>query len=152
MTSITTIMTSHPATILASQTLQEAYLKMKAMKIRHLPVFDQRGVLVGILSDRDLQRVMQRERVSETQENYCFESKETVEAVMTWPVRVIASSTSVKTAARLMLQEKLSALVVTDLSNHPKAIVTTDDLLRFIVEAESPQIERPILAAAQASW
>ncbi len=152
MTSITTIMTSHPATILASQTLQEAYLKMKAMKIRHLPVVDQRGVLVGILSDRDLQRVMQRERVSETQENYCFESTETVEAVMTWPVRVITSNTSVKTAARLMLQEKLSALVVTDLSNHPKAIVTTDDLLRFIVEVESPQIERPILAAAQASW
>jgi acetoin utilization protein AcuB len=152
MTSITTIMTSHPATILASQTLQEAYLKMKAMKIRHLPVVDQRGILVGILSDRDLQRVMQRELVSEIQENYFFESTETVEAVMTRPVFVIASSTTVKTAARLMLQEKLSALVVTDLSNHPKAIVTTDDLLRFIVEVESPQIERPILAAAQASW
>ena len=107
---------------------------------------------MGILSDRDLQRVMQRERISDTEENYRFESSETVEAVMTWPVRVIASSTTVKTAARLMLQEKLSALVVTDLSNHPKAIVTTDDLLRFIVEVESPQIERPILAAAQASW
>ncbi len=152
MTSITTIMTNHPATILASQTLQEAYLKMKAMKIRHLPVVDIRGLLVGILSDRDLQRVMQREKISETQENYTFSETEKVETDMTWPVRVIPASTSVKTAARLMLQEKLSALVVTDLANHPQAIVTTDDLLRYIVEEESPHMERPIITAAQARW
>lgn len=57
---------------------------------------------------------------------------------MTCAVRVNASCAIVKTGPRLMLQEKICAQVVTDLSNQPKAIVTSDDFLCFIVEVESP--------------
>ncbi len=142
---IRSIMTPHPSSIQSSDNIQVAYDMIKRQKFRHLPVLDASGKLVGILSDRDLQRVMKREKVSLIEENYSFDSDEIVETVMSWPVKVISESTTIKTAARLMLQDKLSALVITDLNNKLMGIVTTDDFLRHIVHSEGSS-DLPLLS------
>ncbi len=142
---IQNIMTPHPSTVFVADSLQSAYQKMKSLKVRHLPVINGVGKLVGIISDRDFQRVMNRERVSETEETYTFDSREIVEDIMSWPVMAIPVTTTIRTAARLMLQDKLSALVITSNDQHPMGIVTTDDFLRYLVESEDRDFERPIL-------
>jgi CBS domain-containing protein len=133
---IHSIMTGHPATVFVADSVTSAYKKMKQMSIRHLPVVDAQGKLVGILSDRDFQRVMNRVRISETEETYEFDVKDTIESIMSWPVQSVAETTTVKNAARLMLQEKLSALVVTTFDHHPKGIITTDDFLAYVINLD----------------
>lgn len=143
------IMTRHPSTVFVADSLQSAYQKMKHLKVRHLPVVNGAGKLVGIISDRDFQRVMNRERITETEENYSFDTRETVEDIMSWPVKAIPVSTTIRTAARLMLQDKLSALVITSSDQHPMGIVTTDDFLRYLVDSEDREFERPLLCGPE---
>jgi len=138
------IMSRHPHSVFVADPLTGAYQKMRTLKVRHLPVVDGQGRIVGILSDRDFQRVMQRERLSDTEENYHFDVRDTVENVMSWPVKMIACSLSIKEAARLMLTEKLSALVVTSDELRPVGIVTTDDFLRYISERPPEDFERTL--------
>lgn len=48
------IMTKNPWTMFASQTVSEAVEAFQSLNVRHLPIVDDRGHLIGILSDRDL--------------------------------------------------------------------------------------------------
>ena len=92
---------------------------------------------------------MNRERISETEDSYTFDGRETVEDIMSWPVKAIPISTTIRSAARLMLQDKLSALVITSAEQHPVGIVTTDDFLRFLVDSEDRGFEREIFCGAE---
>ena len=47
-------MTPSPITVMPGQTVAEAIDKLLQHNIRHLPVVDDQGMLLGILSDRDL--------------------------------------------------------------------------------------------------
>ncbi|MBK9037072.1 MAG: CBS domain-containing protein [Myxococcales bacterium] len=58
MTRIAHIMTPQPATILTTATAGAAAALMVARGLRHLPLVDQTGRLVGIVSDRDLRGPM----------------------------------------------------------------------------------------------
>ena len=47
-------MTPSPITVTPEQTVAEAIDRLQQYNIRHLPVVDGQGTLLGILSDRDL--------------------------------------------------------------------------------------------------
>lgn len=141
--SVQVIMSKHPHSVFSAAPLAGAYQKMRALKVRHLPVVDGNGKIVGIISDRDFQRVMTRERISETEESYSFDARDCVEHVMSWPVKLIPSKESIQSAARLMLEEKLSALVVANDELHPIGIVTTDDFLRYLAQTPLEAISAP---------
>ena len=55
---IRNVMTPQPHAIRAGAPLEEARALMEDRAIRHLPVMNQGGVVVGILSERDLALVM----------------------------------------------------------------------------------------------
>ena len=61
-------------TVRASDSLDLAYAKMVRHEIRHLPVLNEENQLVGLLSDRDLQRAL-KSTVSGT-DSFKFESCE----------------------------------------------------------------------------
>ena len=48
------VMTPDPVTLTARATIEEAQDLVRERGIRHVPVVDQRGALIGMLSDRDL--------------------------------------------------------------------------------------------------
>jgi len=54
MIKVNEIMSLNPHTINANSNLQAACLKMTEKQIRHLPVTDDHGVIVGLISERDL--------------------------------------------------------------------------------------------------
>ncbi len=48
------VMKSAPVTIRQSESIKDAYDRMKSLNIRHLPVVDEQGTLVGVVSMRDI--------------------------------------------------------------------------------------------------
>lgn len=114
--------------------LDAAYAIMKKNDIRHLPVVNDSGGVVGILSDRDLQRALKSHvtGVGLTRWESCeFDSSQVVHDYMTWPVRSVELTSPLKNVVDLMIAEKISSLLVSSKSE-VVGIVTTVDLLKLL--------------------
>jgi acetoin utilization protein AcuB len=122
------IMTKNLTTIRLDAKLGEAWLLMQQKRIRHLPVVDETGGTVGIISDRDLQRAMRPDTPAVE-----FEATAHVSDFMSWPARGVLEGTPVIEVASRMLSEKVSAFLVLGNDRFAHGIVTTDDLLRLLV-------------------
>lgn len=105
------------------ETCARASQLMKERNLSHLPVILEDGTIVGLISEKDLSR---RERTSLNNENH-------VRDFMNWPVETIDESRPISEAAKLMLEKKISALLITN-GDVIRGLVTTDDLLRAFVE------------------
>ena len=134
MTEARSLMTKNVITISATSPLQHAHDLMKEHNIRHLPVMDQTGQLVGMLSDRDIQRAINVSLVNEVDTEMTFDPHQIVEDFMNWPVQTIDEKTSVVELAKMMINEKVSAFVVNAPNYFMKGIITTDDLLQYLIE------------------
>jgi acetoin utilization protein AcuB len=140
----TTLVTITPAT-----TLPEAIRLAKHRGIRHLPVLED-GRLVGIVSDRDLKRAMASPATSlETRELLYLLERLQVEEIMTRAVITVGPDASIGSAARLMVQEKIGALPVTE-GERLVGLITETDVLRLVVDRLDPVEPRPGGAPAPA--
>lgn len=111
-----------------------AYEIMKEKGIRHLPVVDSNHKLVGILSDRDIQRAMIVEKMSEYNQKIIIPKDLIVSDFMSWPVYTVNKETPIKTVTEIMIREKVSALVVENNNSDVIGIVTTNDLLAHLLQ------------------
>ena len=129
------IMSKNLVTISVEATLQEAYELMQKKKFRHLPVTDSKQNVIGILSDRDLQRAMSpiKNAKQGNELTFKFDPKFKVKEFMSAPVRSISKEMNVKDAALCMLKEKISMFLVVDQEMKAQGIVTTDDMLKLLV-------------------
>lgn len=126
----TTLITVTPQT-----TLPEAMKLVSQRRVRHLPVVDTDGDLVGIVSDRDLKQAMASPATSlEAHELFYLLDRLTVGEIMTRTVITIGPVLPVEEAARLMVQEKIGALPVTE-GGQLVGIVTETDVLQLFVSA-----------------
>lgn len=131
-------MTPDLVTVGWDERIEMAYRRMQANRLRHLPVHNENGEVVGMLSDRDVQRAMvsQVDHDSSTAlsaETISFDPNSRVRDYMAWPVLSVGKGSDLKAAVALMLGNRVSALLVRD---HGRAvgIVTTDDLLKVLTE------------------
>ena len=136
------VMHKNVVTVSPDDSLIDAYRLMKAKDIRHLPVLDKDKRLVGILSDRDLQRAMISKKISDFQQELHLASDLKVSDFMNWPVYTVGKDTPINKAAELILKHKVSALVVENDQGFVCGIVTTDDLLSYLVQVVN-NVERP---------
>ncbi len=97
---------------------------MEERRIRHLPVIDMDGFVVGILSDRDVKRAMDPQRPA-------FKEGLIVSDFMSWPAIQVDESTSLEKVTEGMIDEKISAFLVSR-GNQVVGIVTSEDLLRLL--------------------
>jgi acetoin utilization protein AcuB len=114
--------------------IQAAFDEMKENGIRHLPVVDQTGRLVGMLSDRDVHRAVHVKMVNQIEQEMTFNPHDTVEDYMSWPVQTIDESSSIENIAKMMIELKVSAFIVSGPNQYIKGIITTEDLLKYLVE------------------
>jgi len=124
------LMSRELITISTDDTLAVLRDKMYANHIRHIPVVDQRGGLVGLVSHRDLLRntLMERRRISQYVEDSILEEL-VVQEVMTTELEVATPKTNVRAAARIMLNKKLGCLPVVE-GTQLVGILTEADFLR----------------------
>ena len=128
------VMQSKLITIDPETTLPQAMRLAAERRVRHLPVVRD-GELIGIVSDRDLKQAMASPATSlEAHELTYLLNRLTVGEIMTRAVITIGPMAPFEEAARLMVQEKISALPVMA-AGQLIGIVTETDLLDLLVRA-----------------
>jgi acetoin utilization protein AcuB len=125
------VMTEDPATISLTATVGDAVRLLQTLDVRHLPVVDDEGTLVGMLSDRDL-RGLAFPQVSG--EEYLGEIQTALEApvstLMSSDVVAVEVEDDVSLIIELMLDHKIGAVPVVDTDDSLVGIVSYVDLLR----------------------
>jgi acetoin utilization protein AcuB len=127
-------MTQTPVTITPDTSVTEALRLMRERKVRRLPVLDDRGKLVGIVSDQDLLYASPSPVTSlSVWEVHYLLAKLKVEEVMTRKVITVTEDTPVEEAARIMADNKIGGLPVMR-DGKLVGIVTESDLFKIFLE------------------
>jgi acetoin utilization protein AcuB len=121
-------------TVRPESTLSAAARLMRDQKIRHLPVVDGVGDLVGILTARDLRQALFAPAVQAEGTNLpAVLDALTVGDVMTRGVVSVRAVASIRDAARMMHERRLGALPVVE-GGRLVGILTETDVLRAFQE------------------
>ncbi len=125
--SVGELMTRDLVVIRAEAPLTEAARLLDEHRIHGLPVVDEAGVLVGVVSQTDMVRART------TQGLWASWPGLKVKHLMTSPALTIAADAGMPEAAMLMEGNHVHRLVVVGDNGKPVGIVSTTDLLRAIV-------------------
>lgn len=126
-------MTRHPVTIKRTDPIKTALDRMKLGHFRHLPLVDDEGRLIGILSDRDLRFIHPSLAfVSSVDAQREIRSTSVEQAAFFDPVTTRPEET-LEQAAETMLRWGVGALPVVRNSTTLAGIITYSDLLREFV-------------------
>ncbi len=106
---------------------------MKENKVRRLPVLSH-GKLTGIITDRDLKEASPSKTNSlDIHEMYYLLSEMKVKDVMTGDPICMKEDESLEKAAVVMLENKISGILITDQSSHLTGLLSeTDIILGFL--------------------
>ncbi len=127
-------MTRNPVTVTPDMSVAEANAIMKREKVHRLPVLDKEHHLIGIISEKDILYASPSpvSTLSIHEMAYLL-SQLTVKKLMTHDVVTITKQTTVEEAARLMVDQDLSALPVVE-GDYLVGIVTKSDLFKVLLE------------------
>lgn len=116
----------------------EARSLMTKERIRHLPVTEPGGKLLGIITDRDIRLNLPSRAISLSvwEINHLL-SKLTVAEVMTKAVITVGPDRPARDAAQLMVDHQIGALPVED-GGRLIGIVTETDMLRAFIRLDAP--------------
>jgi CBS domain-containing protein/predicted CoA-binding protein len=129
-------MSRNPVTVKPDDGINDAIWKMERGHFRHLPVIDEAGKLIGMLSDRDVRLVRPSlALVDKDEANVQLWSIAVQQAAVFEPVKV-TPETTVKEAAELMLRWQVGGLPVVGEKDKLIGIITYTDLLREFVGHE----------------
>jgi acetoin utilization protein AcuB len=135
------IMTKEVLTVTSDTRLAEIADLMRKNKVRHVPVVDAKGALVGIVSNRDVQRAQPSliTTLDRGEVNYLLD-KVSAADIMRKKVVSCSPRTLVEEAGRLMRPSKIGCLPVVD-GGSLVGIVTSVDLLDFFLDITGCWIE-----------
>lgn len=128
------IMTRKVMTLYPEENLDKIEEAMDRFRFRHVPVIDQ-GKLVGLVTHRDLLRASASalEHGAE-QRTKTIRERTFVQTIMQRDVVTAREDMPLIDAARLMLDQKLGCLPVTQADGTLVGIVTQSDFLRLSIE------------------
>ncbi len=128
-------MSSPPITINLEATLPEACELLREHKIRRLPVVDDEGNLVGIVTRGDLRGAQPSEAttLSIWELNYLL-AKLKIKEIMTPDPITIREDATIEDAAQLMIDYKVSGLPVVNAQGELVGMITESDIFRMVVK------------------
>jgi CBS domain-containing protein len=140
--SVGEIMSTNLKTLHEDDGVSIADWEMSLDEIRHILVVDEKGKLVGIVSDRDVLRAARDTGGGEVP----------VGRIMCREVKTVKASSKAANAVEKLLEYKIDALPVVDEADRPIGIVTSTDFLEvarwalFGIDARAPHArgQRPI--------
>lgn len=133
--SVQHIMTSNPVVLHLNDGLSKAEKLFKKHRVRHLPVVSG-AKIIGILSMTDLARISFVDSYDPTDftVDTSVYSMFTLEQIMVRDPKCISESATIKAAAEIFLNTEFHALSVVDDKNKLLGIVTTTDLIKYLLE------------------
>jgi acetoin utilization protein AcuB len=136
---------TRPVVTIHSDTLVSGAVElMRTRRIRHLPVVDRGGRLMGIVTDRDLRQVVFDPAVQARLQRATDALRGlTVREVMTWGAVTVSPAASIRDAARLMHERKVGALPVVEGDRVVGVLTERDVLATFRDVLDQDVVARP---------
>ncbi|NPB00841.1 MAG: CBS domain-containing protein [Crenarchaeota archaeon] len=122
---ISDVMTRNLITIHKDTTLRQAAEIFAEHRIRALPVIDDDGRIIGLITTSDLAAAVAKGDLNSKVSNY-----------MRKEVPVIHIDSDIYDAVKLMLKHRIGRLIVIDSAGKPVGIVTRTDVLKYIALLE----------------
>jgi acetoin utilization protein AcuB len=127
------LMTKSPKTVEPETTVRDATRLLETLAVRHLPVVDKNGALVGMITDRDLHRVTVPRLVAAEATRELREALDASVATLMSPhVISVGEHASTAHVVGLMLENKIGAVPVVDGTGVLVGIVSYMDVLRHL--------------------
>jgi acetoin utilization protein AcuB len=131
------LMTENPRTVRVDDSIGEAVEVLQTVDFRHLPVVDEQGELVGMLSDRDLRALeVPFAQDAETVGTVLKKATIRVATMMSSNVVTAGPEADVTDLMELMLENKIGAVPVVDGEGELLGIVSYADVFRALLEEE----------------
>ena len=126
------LMTLDPVTVAVDAPLEHVAQLCRANSITGLPVTDEAGVLVGVITQTDLVSILDSplSRLIRAEP-----SGLRVGEVMTTPAVTIPMGALLADAARLMRDERIHRVVVLDDSDRPVGVLSSSDFVTLYADA-----------------
>jgi CBS domain-containing protein len=134
-TPISAIMTTDVITLNLTDNLEIAESLFKKNKIRHIPVVSG-DTIIGMLSYTDLLRISFADSIDEDEKDVdtVVYNMFSIEQVMTKNLTSVNSNATIKEVAEILAKREFHALPVIDDHNELAGIITTTDLINFLIE------------------
>jgi acetoin utilization protein AcuB len=128
-------MTSPAKTVTATTPFQDALNLMREGKFRRIPVVNEHGSLIGIVSERDMLHAAPSPATSLSiwEVNYLLWRLK-VSDVMTENVVSVTPETPIEVAAHLMVSRKIGGLPVVDAQDCVVGVITETDIFKAFTE------------------
>lgn len=129
------LMTPEPYTVLESERLSNAIDLMHEHDVRQLPVVDEHGRLVGIVTDRDLRQALSAHLGTELETGQdVLETYALVGEVMTGGPITVLPDEGIEEIIDILLSTKVGGLPVVNMENTPVGMISYMDVLAAIQE------------------
>ena len=119
------LMTSAVVSVGPDEPIDSVQELMDRKRIRHVPVVDRAGRVLGVVSQRD---IIQRALLEDTG---------AVSEIMAWETRTIEADELLSKAARMMLGQKYGCLPVVE-HGRLAGILTEADFVKYVVGGKPP--------------
>jgi acetoin utilization protein AcuB len=127
-------MSCNPVTITPDVPITEALRLMRDRQVRRLPVLDQEGNLIGIVSEKDLLYASPSPATSlSIYEMHYLLSQLRIQELMTKEVITVTPDTLLEEAARIMVDHKIGGLPVME-GRRLLGIITQTDIFEVLLE------------------
>ncbi len=127
-------MTKDPVTLRQDDLLRQAVEIVMVRRIRHIPVLDERGTLVGIVTDRDVQGTLPSPLSAAAPEEYEALLETTpLSRIMTRDVITVGADDLAAEAVETLLADRIDGLPVLE-GGRLVGIFTVRDALRAYLE------------------
>ncbi|MGD9073219.1 MAG: CBS domain-containing protein, partial [Desulfobacterales bacterium] len=128
-------MTQKVITTGSEEDVFDAYEKMSQNRIRHLPVIDADGRLIGIVTDRDIRSALPYSMIKDPTRTAEAEKVKNLKVmdIMTADPKTIGPHHTIQDALVLIQDLRVGALPVVDKEGKLKGILSVRDLLRAFI-------------------
>ncbi len=127
------IMTSPVITVRMDISIRDAWVIFRERRFRSLPVVDDMGKLIGIISDRDLLRYAAVTGNIPPYDETSEQARLPIEPLVCKKVLTATPDTEIRTIARLMFEQRVGVMPIVDQYDNLVGIITRSDILRTLV-------------------
>ena len=151
------IMTEQVINLEPQDYIARAIEVMQTEECRHIPIIDEQGKFIGLVSDRDILRNLPyasrrppsapkrfREHLFAT-ESWTTNFLMPLESIMVRNVSHISPSCKIREAADILYKKKISCLPVIDKEKNLSGILTVTDMIRELLAAYEPAGEASLI-------
>ncbi len=128
-------MTTDVVTATPDMSMMKASKILKEKKIRHLPVVDEAGKLVGMVSDRDIKEASPSKATTlDVHELYYLLSEIKVKDIMTKDPHALSPADTVERVASFFIDKRIGALPVVNDDGSMAGIISDTDLFKVLTD------------------